>query len=394
MFYIISRPPTDDFTFRLLYQILSKIDVKKSTKCFYAHSYHLETHYYEDKCTFHPLNKNKEYQDLSTGDKNRDFLESQIDAEQILLVIKDHLSGDKKHTDDPLWLLEYIRFLIYQYPNKHFILSTSLENLKQYFKEPNISVIHHGGDIVNQYYDYKKIIPIFNKNFDSIKPAISLNRNFRFQRFIFLSLLMNLNLEKYFQLSCMFEKQLDTIDIKSNFKNFKFIEKIIAGNKKLKKYKFDINHDYLIYKTSSNDNVSNFKNQLTDLYKNSFIEVAMETTFLEDCFLITEKTANVFLACNFPIILNSKYSIDFLRKIGFDMFDDIIDHSYDLIDDPVERVYIALTNNKKLLTDVDLIKKLWKLNSKRFQHNVFVLQNKLHNFYASRFESELIRALK
>jgi hypothetical protein len=37
--------------------------------------------------------------------------------------------------------------------------------------------------------------------------------------------------------------------------------------------------------------------------------------------------------------------------MGLDMYDDIIDHSYDNITDPIERVYAAIYNNKELLSN-------------------------------------------
>lgn len=393
MFYIISRPPTDNFTFKILYKVLSNINTNDDIDCFYAHSYHLEDHYYEDKITYNPNTKVKEYQELITGNINKNFLETNLRNDVILLVIKDHMSGDKKHTDDPLWLLEYVRYLLFQYPNKKFILSTSLENVEGYFNESNIKIVRHGGDIVNQHPEYKQLKPIFDKNFNSNKTSISLNRNFRFQRLILLSMIMHLGIQDNFQLSCMFKNIIKDIDIESNFKKFKYKDILISGISKLNECCFDINHNYNIYPVKENDNAQNFCNQLTHLYKNSFIEIAVETTFLEDCFLITEKTANVFLACNFPIILNSRKSIEFLRYIGFDMFDDIIDHSYDNIEDPVERVYIALKNNQHLLVNAELIKKLWIKNKNRFIKNVSVLQDKLYSFYEERFVSELKAAL-
>lgn len=399
-FYIISQPPTDDFTFRLLYNTLINYDLPFEIDCFYAHSYHLEEYCNENKIfpipnlAFPEPEIKIRYQYLNTGVINREFLENNIKNKTVLLVLKDHLSGDRKNINDSFPMIEYLRGLINKHSDKKFILSTSLENLKSYFTGiNNVIIIHHGGDIVNQYYAYTKLKPVLNKNFDSGTTSISLNRNFRYQRLILLGLLMYHNVEKNFQLSCMFKNIIDTVDLEKNFKDFKYKDKLLFGIDKLKNHEFDVQHHYDIYPISANDNAKNFSERLYPLYKDSFIEIVTETTYEEECFLITEKTANVFLACNFPIIFNGKNSIDFLRKMGFDMFDDIIDHSYDTITDPIEKMHVAIKNNKDLLTDSDLIKNLWEKNRHRFINNVSILKNKLYLFYKDRFEKELRDAL-
>ena len=53
---------------------------------------------------------------------------------------------------------------------------------------------------------------------------------------------------------------------------------------------------------------------------------------------ITEKTYKTILNCQMPIFLSSAHTVYYYRLMGFDAFDDIIDHSYDLIEDPVLRI--------------------------------------------------------
>jgi hypothetical protein len=92
-----------------------------------------------------------------------------------------------------------------------------------------------------------------------------------------------------------------------------------------------LNDDKDIYYWGNNDNVSNFKNKLTPYYKNTFVEIVSETSFGEKSFLLTEKTLNSIYGCSFPILLCSQGTVAFLRSMGMDMFDDVIDHSYDSI---------------------------------------------------------------
>lgn len=55
--------------------------------------------------------------------------------------------------------------------------------------------------------------------------------------------------------------------------------------------------------------------------------------------------------------MGSPRSIQWFRKWGFDVFDDVVDHSYDLIGDPSERILRAIDDNIHLLDgSVDLDK--------------------------------------
>jgi len=55
---------------------------------------------------------------------------------------------------------------------------------------------------------------------------------------------------------------------------------------------------------------------------------------------ITEKTSKAFLLCQFPLMVSVPGMVDKLRRHGFDMFDDIIDHSYDTELDPWQRIHM------------------------------------------------------
>ena len=63
------------------------------------------------------------------------------------------------------------------------------------------------------------------------------------------------------------------------------------------------------------------------------------------------------------------------------MFDDIVDHSYDLIDNPIDRLYSAIYNNHKLLTDNNYIKELWIQHKDRFESNINVAKSSMYNFF-------------
>jgi hypothetical protein len=64
-----------------------------------------------------------------------------------------------------------------------------------------------------------------------------------------------------------------------------------------------------------------------------------------------------------------------MRYLGFDVFDDIIDHSYEDLLNPIERCYYSIERNLHLLTDFNKTKKLADQNHTRFQHNLDLLRS-------------------
>jgi hypothetical protein len=103
------------------------------------------------------------------------------------------------------------------------------------------------------------------------------------------------------------------------------------------------------------------------LSSNSYVELVTESR----CDLLpfkTEKCIKPFYNLQFPIILGHQGIIDDLRKMDFDMFDDIIDHSYDLIEQKSNRGYDG--NDLSLKTSY-ISKELIKL-SKLDIHSLYI----------------------
>jgi len=62
----------------------------------------------------------------------------------------------------------------------------------------------------------------------------------------------------------------------------------------------------------------------------------------------SEKTDQAFLSYNIPIV-HGYSACDSIKKIGFDMFEDIIDYSSQYIKDPFKRTFKLLNDNKEIL---------------------------------------------
>jgi hypothetical protein len=279
-------------------------------------------------------------------------------------------------------------------PDKKFIIFTSLENLDQSFNKldvTNIQVIPWGGDITNQANLYPQVPPIYNKNFDSAKTFISLNRNPRAHRLVLLSYLFGNKYNQQGHITFLGQRQtvlpsciLDRISWQFDDCHSKARESIISGYKKIYNNPDLAVIDSDAVYSSTNDNVDNFVKRLSLDYQNSFVEIVNESSFTDPAYLITEKFLNSVYACNFPIIMSGVGAVDHLRQIGFDLFDHVVDHSYDLIANPIDRIISAIESNKQILLDPDWAKQAWSANVDRFRYNVDIAKSRMYEWYASR----------
>jgi hypothetical protein len=90
--------------------------------------------------------------------------------------------------------------------------------------------------------------------------------------------------------------------------------------------------------------------------------------------MITEKTVMAMYAGTLPIWVGGWRLPDAMRDLGFDVFDDIVDHSYSTLADPMARLDQALIKNQRLLTDFDLVRDFIAANQSRLQHNVDLVE--------------------
>lgn len=395
---ILKRPPGDGFTFRLFAKLSGK--VKRPKDAIYLWSIIFDPIYSLKTKMLMPDHAEQPEEKI---DKDgypvtwyvyeselyfRDRLSKEISSDLIILGIKDHLtSGDFNYWSDRLpSIVDYIKSMFEFYSDKKFILFTSVENLQSYINLPNVKIIPWGGDIVNHKNDYQTLEPVFDKNLDSDKTFLSLNRNRRSHRAMLVSLLHGMGINNHGLISCMFK---DSVDDLFEYTKWQVADKSVYedGFNMLKCIDLELKDNPEIYQNYNNDNVSNFRNKLLNYYQNTFVEIISETSFTESCYNLTEKTLHSFYGCCFPILLCSKGSVQFLRDIGLDMFDDIVDHSYDVIDDPALRLETAILKNIELLTNNEKTKKLWVENRERFKNNVDFCREKLYDFYSDRATS-------
>jgi hypothetical protein len=370
---VLSRPFNDNFSFRLFFNLIQKIESPHNAIYLWSSS----------------IDPNIVLENKNENSYRRALLDN-IKEDVIFLGIRDHLTSVHfdPWTENKPNMVSYLEDMFNFYPNKKFILLTGLENLDFYLQLNNVKIIPWGGCITNQQIDYLKLDPIIDKNFNSQENFVSLNRNARNHRAALVSLLYGLSLDKHGLISCLFKDNFKNLldqlnwNFKPNQANIRDI--MIDGYSRIQNEKLKINDSQDIYHKNWNDNVYNFKNSLSQYYKNVFIEIVSETSYTERCFNITEKTLNSIYACNFPIFISSMGTVKFLREMGLDVFDDIINHSYDNIDNPIDRMYKAIIDNKELLMNNEKTKLLWKQNTTRFIKNVEFAKKELYTFYVER----------
>jgi len=137
----------------------------------------------------------------------------------------------------------------------------------------------------------------------------------------------------------------------------------------------------------------NYNRNLLPIYRNVALEVISGTMFFENTPLLSEKEIQNIYAQNFPIYFNAPGIVKEMKKLfDLDMFEDIIDHSYDQIENHFERLAAAVDRNEKLLNGSTNMKELWYDNQKRFEDNCDKLDAAFYDkTYRSAFNEEKIK---
>jgi hypothetical protein len=125
----------------------------------------------------------------------------------------------------------------------------------------------------------------------------------------------------------------------------------------------------------------NFKNAETyqhllqkNVFEPSCISLITEPAFYERETIHTEKTIMAMYSGTLPIWFGGWRLADYMESMGFDVFHDIVDHSYQDLPDPMDRCYYAIEHNLDLLKDLDRAREFIKNNRSRFEHNVKLLK--------------------
>lgn len=272
--------------------------------------------------------------------------------------------------------------------NTTFIVSTELFNLNKEINVSNVKLICHGG-MQTQQKEFTSLLVPEEKNFNSSTIFSCLNKQPRLHRTTVVSYLLGKDLEKFGYISFgakSIEKWESWLSMcnwcltsgQSNAQE-RYID---AGYKKIKG---GIGINSLeqvdeLYTKSFNNNATNFYNNLLPIYNQTATQIITETNFNELGGNLTEKFLQSVYGMVFPIIIGCVGAVDHLRTVGFDMFDDIINHDYDTIENPFDRIIAAIDLNCHLLCENET-KKIWATAKPRFIKNINYAKNGMYKYY-------------
>lgn len=108
---------------------------------------------------------------------------------------------------------------------------------------------------------------------------------------------------------------------------------------------------YATYPGTEND--ENFI-RLADIYGSCAVNVVTESSYDQNPGLFSEKTLQAMLAQQIPIVIGSRGIVASLKQHNFDMFDDLVDISYDDMPDNTRVEHALWWNQDLILGKIDL----------------------------------------
>lgn len=296
--------------------------------------------------------------------------------------------------------LEKIKNICSTHHDKHFILVSEQYNL--YTEEiKNLSVIYFPTFFPRK--ESKKYLTCKEKNFAN-KKWVFLNNQPTTHRLFSLSYILSKNLDKHGSISASDyiytrANQYNSLyDLSNDLFRINNWDTLEQGFNNLRSLKFEkVNSLLPISKRSAEDKfwnflISNYNDNLLPLHKTAALEIISTSIYFEPIPFFGEKEPNAVRSKNFIIFISSQHTVKKWRELGFDAFDDIIDHSYDDQPDPALRIIEAIDKNQKLLDGAVDLEKLWLDCQPRFDNNLKNL-NSLQDFLDSNLTNKFFQII-
>jgi len=186
----------------------------------------------------------------------------------------------------------------------------------------------------------------------------------------------------------MFDKEkINYTYVKNNNLDQMISEELLIGTD----YNFkDINLPELYYIFDNNDTFNNnsfkidynascnfkyFLRLYDNLFSTSATSLITEPSYYETGVIFTEKTLMSIYSGHFLIWPGGYKHAEAAKAVGIDIFEDIIDHSYQYIDHPGKRVVEAILRNWDFLNNIELQDYTRYCNIHRLQSNLDLVRN-------------------
>lgn len=150
--------------------------------------------------------------------------------------------------------------------------------------------------------------------------------------------------------------ELDMLDLEKEMRYFDSIETVKS------RYETHIQN----FDVRSNQEIFNH----ISTYENSYVNLVTETNFEDDAIHISEKSIKPFFYLQFPLILASFQHNYFLKNVYcFDLFEDVIDYSFDKIENSRDRLFAYVEEVKRIHQNKEFFIEFYKNNQHRFMNN-------------------------
>jgi len=220
--------------------------------------------------------------------------------------------------------LNYRRLSVFE---KHILLHSEQrsENLKKYHRDNELIPVYYWSHAVIardwfRYAEHVSQTKKTSKTFLIYSRAWSGTREYRLR---FAELLIHLNLQEHCKTSINpIEPELGIHYDSHQFKNSAWRPRTVLENH------FPVSQAHSHY--SADFNIED--------YESTDIEVVLETIFDDKRLHLTEKSLRPIAVGQPFIVAGTQGSLEYLRSYGFKTFGDVWDESYDLIEDPAERL--------------------------------------------------------
>ncbi len=124
------------------------------------------------------------------------------------------------------------------------------------------------------------------------------------------------------------------------------------------------------YPNHKNDVFSNLKYTTKSHYADTYFNIITETSFENNSLNLTEKSFKAFANCHPFLIIGDMDTHKYLQSLGFELYDELIDYSFDSMPDNQKRLNDALEQIRKVhKLGIDSIINFYKNNIEKIKKN-------------------------
>jgi hypothetical protein len=163
-------------------------------------------------------------------------------------------------------------------------------------------------------------------------------------------------------------------EITPECKNY-IISPVVVPKKTLYKTEQNGNNNIVVDGGVNTGTNKTWNEGLDKIFTHSAISLITESVSYQRAAVFTEKTIYAILGYTFPIWIGGYRQADEFRRMGFDTFDDVVDHSYQHYDTLIQRCYHAFSDNIELLRNKEYVAELRQQCMPRLVKNYQLLTN-------------------